>query len=81
MPGSTFGALLWLVASVGFRVYLNFSNNYTAIYGSLGAVVILTIWLYVTGLTFLIGGEIDANIERANDETQSTLNVGMLEGN
>jgi membrane protein len=79
-PGSTFGALLWLVASVGFRVYLNFSNNYATIYGSLGAVVILTIWLYVTGLTFLIGGEIDANIERASDEVQRKLDMGMLKG-
>jgi membrane protein len=67
-PGSSFGALLWLAASVGFRVYLNFYNTYTATYGSLGAVVILIVWLYVAGLTFLIGGEIDANIERANDE-------------
>jgi len=67
-PGSTFGALLWLASSVVFRVYLNFYNTYTSTYGSLGAVVILIVWLYVAGLTFLIGGEIDANIERANDE-------------
>ncbi|HTC65057.1 MAG TPA: YihY/virulence factor BrkB family protein [Candidatus Saccharimonadales bacterium] len=80
-PGSTFGALLWLASSVGFRVYLNFSNRYTAIYGSLGAVVILTVWLYVTGLTFLVGGEIDANIERASDETQKKLNLGILKEN
>jgi membrane protein len=80
-PGSTFGALLWLAASVGFRVYLNFSDHYTAIYGSLGAVVILTIWLYVTGLTFLVGGEIDANIERASDATQRKLNMGILKEN
>jgi membrane protein len=79
-PGSTFGALLWLAASVGFRIYLKFSNNYTAIYGSMGAVVIFTIWLYVTGLTFLIGGEIDANIERASDETQRKLAIGMPDG-
>ncbi|HWF13347.1 MAG TPA: YihY/virulence factor BrkB family protein [Candidatus Acidoferrales bacterium] len=69
-PGSAFGALLWLAASVGFRIYLNFYNNYPAIYGSVGAVIILVVWLYVAGLTFLIGGEIDANIERAIDETQ-----------
>ena len=69
-PGSTFGALLWVAASVGFRMYLNFYNNYPAIYGSVGAVMILVVWLYVAGLTFLIGGEIDANIERAIDETQ-----------
>ncbi|HET6143686.1 MAG TPA: YihY/virulence factor BrkB family protein [Candidatus Acidoferrales bacterium] len=67
-PGAAFGALLWLFASVGFRVYLSFYNTYTATYGSLGAMVILIVWLYVAGLTFLIGGQIDANIERANDE-------------
>jgi membrane protein len=72
-PGSTFGALLWLLASVVFRIYLSFYNTYTATYGSLGAVVILIVWLYVAGLTFLIGGEIDANIERAvDDEYRST---------
>ncbi len=64
-PGSAFGALLWLVASIGFRVYLHFFNTYGATYGSLGAVMILLAWLYVTGLAFLIGGEINAAIERA----------------
>jgi membrane protein len=70
-PGSAFGALLWLAASGGFRLYLRYFNHYTAIYGSLGALVILVVWLYVTGLAFLIGGEINANIERAADEVQS----------
>jgi membrane protein len=64
-PGSVFAALLWLAVSVGFRIYLRFVNNYTVIFGSLGAAVILLVWLYVTGLAFLIGGEINANIERA----------------
>ena len=64
-PGSVFAAFLWLVASVGFRFYLKFVNNYTVIFGSLGAAVILLVWLYATGLAFLIGGEINANIERA----------------
>ncbi len=64
-PGSAIGACLWLLASVGFRMYLHFFNTYSASYGSLGAVMILLIWLYVTGLAFLIGGEINAEIERA----------------
>jgi membrane protein len=64
-PGSVFAAILWLVVSVGFRVYLRFVNNYTVIFGSLGAGAILLVWLYVTGLAFLIGGEINASIERA----------------
>jgi membrane protein len=64
-PGSLFGQILWLVASAGLRVYLHFFNTYTATYGSLGAMMILLAWLYVTGLSFLIGGEINAQIERA----------------
>lgn len=66
IPGSMFGALLWVTASMGFRVYLNFFNTYTSAYGSFGAVMILLIWLYVTALAFLVGGEINAEIERAS---------------
>ena len=64
-PGSAFGGLLWLLISLGFRAYLHFFNTYTVFYGSLGAVMILLIWLYLAGLAFLIGGEINAQIERA----------------
>jgi membrane protein len=64
-PGSVFAAFLWLAVSVGFRFYLQYVNNYTVIFGSLGAAAILLVWLYVTGLAFLIGGEINASIERA----------------
>jgi membrane protein len=70
-PGSAFGAFLWLAASGVFRVYLRYFNTYTAIYGSLGALVILVVWLYVSGLAFLIGGEINANIERAAAESRN----------
>jgi membrane protein len=63
--GSIFGGCLWLAASAGLRVYLHFFNTYTATYGSLAAMMILLAWLYVTGLAFLIGGEINAQIERA----------------
>jgi membrane protein len=69
-PGSAFGALVWVLASVGFRVYLHFFDSYSASYGSLGAVMILLAWLYVTGLAFLIGGEINAEIERAIEDKQ-----------
>jgi len=64
-PGSVFGAFVWLVASVGFRIYLRIFNSYSLSYGSLGAVMILLAWLYATGLAFLIGGEINAEIDRA----------------
>jgi len=69
-PGSTFGAFVWLAASFGFRMYLQFFNHYSYSYGSLGAVMILLIWLYVTALAYLIGGEINAEIERAVEREQ-----------
>jgi membrane protein len=56
-PGAAGGVALWLLASLGFRVYLHFFNNYSATYGSLGAVVILMLWLYITGFAILFGGE------------------------
>jgi membrane protein len=64
-PGGAFGVFVWLGASYGFRMYLHFFNHYSATYGSLGAVMILMLWLYVFGLAYLIGGEINAVIERA----------------
>ena len=67
-PGSLFGVTLWVVASAGLRAYLHFSNSYSKTYGSLGAVMILMLWFYVTGLAFLIGGQINATIEHAAAE-------------
>lgn len=63
-PGAVVGVFLWILVSIGLRVYLHFSNTYTATYGALGAVMILLLWFYVTGLAMLIGGEINAIIER-----------------
>jgi membrane protein len=65
-PGAAAGVLLWLVASFGFRVYLHFFNNYSATYGSIGAVIILMAWLYITGVAILIGGELNWVIEDAD---------------
>ncbi len=67
-PGSVVGVALWLAASGMFRAYLHFFNTYSRTYGSLGAAIILLVWLYVTGLAFLIGGEINAVIEHAAAE-------------
>lgn len=62
-PGSVAGVTLWIAASIGFRVYLHYFNHYSATYGSIGAVIILLLWLYITGFAILTGGEVNRVIE------------------
>lgn len=62
-PGAVTGLSLWILASLGFRFYLHFFNHYSMTYGSLGAVVILMLWLYITGFAILVGGEVNWVIE------------------
>jgi membrane protein len=64
-PGSVVGVLTWIGASLLFRVYLHFFNSYSKTYGSLGAVIVLLLWLYISGLAIMIGGEINSEIENA----------------
>jgi len=67
-PGAAIGVALWLLVSLAFRVYLHYFDSYSATYGSLGAVIILMLWLYFTGCAVLIGGEINSEIENAAAE-------------
>src|ERR1041385_4293495 len=58
-PGVLIALLLWLLVSLLFRLYLHFFNSYSATYGSLGALIIMMLWFYLTGAAILIGGEIN----------------------
>lgn len=64
-PGAFIGITTWILASIGLRVYLHFFNSYSVTYGSLGAVIILLTWFYVTGLTLLLGAEVNSEIQAA----------------
>jgi membrane protein len=70
-PGAVVGVSLWLVASLGFRVYLHYFNSYSATYGSLGAAIILMLWLYITGVAVLIGGEVNWVIENEDQHASA----------
>jgi membrane protein len=67
-PGSVLGLALWLAVSFGFRLYIYYFDTYSTTYGSLGAVMILLLWLYLTGAAILVGGEMNAVIENAAAE-------------
>lgn len=59
-PGAVIGLFSWLLVSFIFRIYLHYFNSYAKTYGSLGAVIILLLWLYLTALVILIGGAVNA---------------------
>jgi membrane protein len=67
-PGGAIGILFWLLASFSLRLYIHFFNFYSITYGSLGAVIILLMWFYITGLMLLLGAEINSEIEAAAAE-------------
>ncbi|MBU3161696.1 YihY/virulence factor BrkB family protein [Clostridium frigoris] len=60
IPGAVISTLCWLVASLGFAYYVNNFNNYSILYGGIGAVIVLMLWLYITSIIILLGGEINA---------------------
>ena len=62
-PGSVMGILGWFISSLGLRLYLHYFNSYSVTYGSLGAVIILLTWFYITGVMLLLGAEINSEIE------------------
>jgi membrane protein len=62
--GSIVAVLLWLVATWLFARYVSRFGRYEALYAGLGAPVVLLLWFYLTGLAIMVGGEINAEIER-----------------
>lgn len=64
-PGSLAGVTLWLLISFIFRLYLRYFDSYSVTYGSLGAVIVLMLWFYLTGAAILLGGKVNAEIENA----------------
>ena len=68
-PGVLIAVTLWMLVSLGFRLYLHFFNSYNATYGSLGALIILMLWFYLTGAAILLGGEINCEIEYSETST------------
>jgi membrane protein len=66
-PGAIAGIVLWLGLSYAFRLYLGYFNTYDKTYGSLGAVIILMLWLLLTALVILIGGSMNAVLQEFTD--------------
>jgi len=77
MPGAITATILWLLASSAFRIFLRNFGTYSKTYGSLAGLVILMMWLWISGLVFLLGAEINSLMKRIEDD-DSPKRVRML---
>lgn len=81
LPGIFSAMLSWLVISIGFSFYVENFANYTLIYGALGAVIVLLMWLYMTAVILILGAELNAVLftlradrEKEEDQTAESEN-------
>jgi membrane protein len=65
-PGSILATFLWVIVSLGLKLYISYFGNYNETYGTLGAFIVLLTWFYLSGLAILIGAELNAEIEHAS---------------
>ncbi|WP_017726419.1 YihY/virulence factor BrkB family protein [Halalkalibacterium ligniniphilum] len=70
MVGAIFATTGWQLISYGFSVYISNFGNYTATYGSLGGVIILMLWFFLSGLILVLGGEVNATLYRLHLKSQ-----------
>ena len=71
-PGSAFAAVTWILLTVAFGFYVSHFTNYRASYGSLGAVVALLTWMYLSAYAFVFGAELNSEIEHQTAKDSTT---------
>ncbi|WP_240793427.1 YihY/virulence factor BrkB family protein [Psychrobacillus vulpis] len=59
-PGAAFATLGWIIVSLGFSYYVSNFASYSSTYGSIGGIIVLMLWLYLTGIILLVGGQVNA---------------------
>jgi membrane protein len=71
-PGSIVAVVTWVLASLGFSLYAGHFGNYEVVYGTLGSVIVLLLWIWISALAVLLGAEINAVIEHLSPEGKRT---------
>jgi membrane protein len=64
-PGALLATGLWLLTSLGFKLYVENFSNYAAVQGTIGAVIVMLLWFYLSGFALLVGAELNAEIDKA----------------
>lgn len=68
VPGAIFATVGWELSSLAFSYYVENFGNFSATYGSIGAIIVLLLWFYLTGIIIIIGGEINAAYSKFKDK-------------
>lgn len=66
LPGAIFAAIGWIITSMGFSFYVSNFGKYSRVYGSLGGIIAIMVWLYLSSIIILLGGEINATLSYFN---------------
>ncbi len=73
VPGAVFATVGWVVTSLAFSFYVNNFSNFTKTYGSLGGIIILLTWLYLSSIIVMVGGEINATLRAGKNDRRRGL--------
>ncbi|HLU23707.1 MAG TPA: YihY/virulence factor BrkB family protein [Bacillaceae bacterium] len=68
IPGAIFASIGWIIVSLGFSFYVANFGNYSSTYGSIGGIIVLMLWFYLSGFIIIIGGEINSMSNKKDDE-------------
>lgn len=68
VPGAIFASLGWIIVSLGFSFYVSNFGNYTSTYGSIGGIIVLMLWFYISAIIIMVGGEINSMLGEEKGE-------------
>jgi membrane protein len=71
-PGSILATALFIITSLGFSAYVNNFGQYNKLYGSIGTLIVILIWLYLNSVALLVGFELNVSIKAASSELETT---------
>jgi membrane protein len=75
IPGAILSSMLWGIVTLGFNIYVDKFGSYNRVYGSIGAFIVLLLWMYLTSFAFIIGGELNAELERIPPAPKPPTNI------
>ena len=71
-PGSMFATIFIITTSIGFNYYINHFSQYNKVYGSIGTLIIILLWMYFNSIILLTGFELNASISNAKEKSKES---------